>query len=456
MLQHQNAKDDHGGQFRISGLGNEFVQKYEEARGLHDSGDEEQRGCCLREARVLVALDAEQRVLMPEIISRAQECGIDVEVVPSLQELPSGRIRATQIRPVQFQDLLGRKPVVLDNEKISKFLHDRVVFVTGAGGSIGSELARQISHSMPAKLVLIDQAETGLFEVEQELLTAGCGSMLCTVVVDILDKVSMKKLFQDHKPNVLFHAAAYKHVPMMESQPPEAIRNNALATAQLAELASESGLEHFVFVSTDKAINPTSVMGVSKRISEILIQGIQHKPGNKTRFIAVRFGNVLGSSGSVIPTFTRQIERGGPVTVTHPEVTRYFMTIPEASGLVLQSAVIGDPGEILVLDMGEPIKIVDVAYQLIRLSGLEPDVDIPIQFTGLRPGEKLNEELQHTGELFAETTHPSIQRFCSNGSSYEEVNTILSELSELVKSDDIRHIKRRLKTIVPEYTPYLD
>jgi len=405
--------------------------------------------------KIIIALQVGHRAKIPEIVGLARENELDVEVVPPLEELPSGRIRATQLRPVEFQDLLGRSQVKLDNDKIFEMLHDKVVFVTGAGGSIGSELCRQIVRCMPARLVMIDQSESGLFDTEQELLESGAGSMLRAIVSDVGDDYSMKKLFHDYKPQVLFHAAAHKHVPLMENQPSVAIRNNTLATARLAELSSKSGLKCFVFISTDKAINPTSVMGASKRLSEIIIQGIQHKSSNRTRFVAVRFGNVLGSSGSVIPTFKKQIEKGGPVTVTHPEVTRYFMTIPEASGLVLQSAAISEPGEILVLDMGESIKIVDVAKQLIRLSGLEPDIDILIQYTGLRPGEKLNEELQHDGEMFAETSHPSIHRFCCDGSSYSDVQNIVSKLNELVRVDDKQDIKRQLKGIVPEYTPYL-
>jgi FlaA1/EpsC-like NDP-sugar epimerase len=302
---------------------------------------------------------------------------------------------------------------------------------------------------------MVERSEFLLFQIEQELKQTGYGSEVVPLVADLLDDSRMRGIFCRFMPAVVFHAAAHKHVPMMEHQPAEAFRNNCLGTRQLTELAASHKVERFVLISTDKAINPTNVMGATKRIAELYLQALQRYEGGTTKFMAVRFGNVLGSSGSVIPTFKRQIAAGGPVTVTHPDVTRYFMTVNEAVGLVLQSATLGQGGEIFVLDMGQPMKILDVARQLIELSGLEPDADIEIQFTGLRPGEKLFEELNHGTENHAPTEHHRIMRFVSEPQSLESLRLALANLQADAASLDADGVKLALKGLVPEYQPYL-
>ncbi|MGA2052293.1 MAG: nucleoside-diphosphate sugar epimerase/dehydratase [Opitutales bacterium] len=371
--------------------------------------------------RIIIALPAKAHRRIREVVGMAKALGLETEIVPSMWDLASGRVQASQIRPVELEDLLGRDPVSLDSEQIQEMIQEKVVMVTGAGGSIGSELCRQIANRSPKRLILVDQCEVQMFQIEQEMISLGHGSLVLPIVASVLDHERMEWVLETFKPSILFHAAAHKHVPMMEHQPVEALKNNTLGTYQLAQLASAHQVSRFVLISTDKAINPTSVMGCSKRIAEITLQSIQQGPGNATNFCAVRFGNVLGSSGSVIPTFKRQIAEGGPVTVTHPEVMRYFMTIPEAVGLVLQAASQATGGEIFVLDMGQPMKIVDVARQLIELSGFQPDIDIEIKYVGLRPGEKLFEELQHKGEQFVETAHRRIYRFVAKPASPEQV-----------------------------------
>jgi FlaA1/EpsC-like NDP-sugar epimerase len=325
--------------------------------------------------------------------------------------------------------------------------------VTGAGGSIGSELARQIAVFNPSQLLLVDRSEPALFVIEQELLGAGYGATVTPVVADIADVPRMQRLLSHYSPGLIFHAAAHKHVPMMERHPGEAIKNNAVGTARLAELALQHGVERFILISTDKAINPTSVMGATKRLAEMYLQALSADYSHCTKFMAVRFGNVLGSSGSVIPIFKKQIARGGPVTVTHPEMKRYFMTIPEAAGLVIQTAVLGQGGEVFVLDMGEPVKIVDLARQLIQLSGLRPEVDIPIEFVGLRPGEKLFEELSYPAESYSPTSHPKIMRFTHDPQPLSRVRAALDSLEREAHSAAPERMRRLLRLVVPEYEP---
>ncbi len=406
--------------------------------------------------QIIIALPATAHRRMLEVVSKAKALGLETEVMPAMWELASGRVQASQMRPVELEDLLGREPVSLDSQLIQEMIRGRVVLVTGAGGSIGAELCRQIANRAPKQLILVDHSEVQLFQIEQELVGLGHGPLILPVVATILDESRMNWLMGTYQPSLIFHAAAHKHVPMMEHQPVEALRNNSIGTSRLAQMASQHGVGKFVFISTDKAVNPTSVMGCSKRLAEIAVQAQQHTPGNKTQFCAVRFGNVLGSSGSVIPTFKRQIADGGPVTVTHPEVMRYFMTIPESVGLVLQAATQAGGGEIFVLDMGQPIKIVDVARQLIELSGFRPNVDIEIKFTGLRPGEKLFEEFQHVGEQFQDTAHPRIFRFVCQAATPEKVQEWLRQLSAHLVPGQRNEIKKFLTQIVPEYTPYME
>ncbi len=360
---------------------------------------------------IIIAMPSAPARRIREIVDLAAKIGLKAEIVPSLAELTTGRIRASRVRPVEIEDLLGREIIQLESDNIRKMISNRRVLVTGAGGSIGFELSRQAAFYGPQRLMILDRAEIQLFQAEQNLMEEGYESILLPLVADIQDKNNMREIMREYRPQIVFHAAAHKHVSLMERQPAEAIRNNVLGTKLLADISMEFGVEKFVFISTDKAINPTNVMGATKRFAEIYIQALNFSAGNRTNFMAVRFGNVLGSSGSVIPIFRKQISRGGPVTVTHPEVERYFMTIPEAVGLVLQSATQGTGGEIFVLNMGEPIKILDLARQMIELSGFRPETDIEIKFIGLRPGEKLFEEIHRDEETLSETRHSQILRF---------------------------------------------
>jgi FlaA1/EpsC-like NDP-sugar epimerase len=332
--------------------------------------------------------------------------GAAIRTIPETAGLIEGRVTVNALRKVAIEDLLGREAVVLDTEAISEFVRGKVVLVTGAGGSIGSELCRQVGKYEPSALVLVERTENNLFHVHRELTEEFPEAKISPCLADVCDELRMREVFSRHRPAVVFHAAAHKHVPMMEWNPGEAVKNNIVGTRRTADLAHEHGVEQFVLISTDKAVKPRSVMGATKRVSELYVQALSVH--SRTRFITVRFGNVLGSAGSVIPIFQQQIAKGGPVTVTHPDMTRYFMTIPEACQLVLEAATIGKNGEILILDMGEPVKIVDVARDLIRLSGLEPEEDIEIVFTGVRPGEKLFEELSTSDENVDRTRHPKI------------------------------------------------
>ena len=340
------------------------------------------------------------------ILDICERSGVRVRTVPSIYELLQGNVRVSRIRDLQIEDLLGREQIKLDDDSMHRFITGKTVMITGAGGSIGSELVRQVVRFHPARMLLIERAEFALFKIEQELQSVSRNLDALSLVADVGDRARMQTIFQNHHPEVILHAAAHKHVPMMEFNPSEAIRNNVLATRSLAELASQFGAEAFVLISTDKAVCPTSIMGASKRVAELVIQDLNRV--SATRFCAVRFGNVIGSTGSVIPTFQEQIRRGGPLTVTHPEMVRYFMTIPEAAQLVLQASAIGKGGEIFILDMGEPVNILDLAKDTITLSGLKPEEDIDIVFTGIRPGEKLFEELETSEEQMIKTQHPKI------------------------------------------------
>ncbi len=389
------------------------------------------------------------------ITQRAKTAGLNVEIVPGFEQFISGRMTASKIRPVSIVDLLPREPVHLDSNAIEEFLKNKRVLVTGAGGSIGSELCRQIICKEIEQLTILEQSEPSLYQIDQELAKSSRTNQLVSRICDITDLVRTERLIKEAKPDIIFHAAAHKHVPIMEAQPGEAIKNNSLGTANIARIASKLGVKNFILVSTDKAINPTSAMGASKRLAELAIQSIQTLPANKTQFSAVRFGNVMGSSGSVIPLFKRQIEAGGPVTVTHPDVTRYFMTIPEAVGLVLQSATIAFPGSIFVLDMGQPFKIIDLAKHMIQLSGFQPETDISIEFIGLRPGEKLFEEIQHEAEAYEKTLHPRIMRFVSPLKTDDGFLVSLDELAGILDELDPQEQRNILKKLIPEYQPYL-
>lgn len=406
---------------------------------------------------IIIAMPSAPAKRIGEVVHLLRGAARKFATVPSLDQLATGKLQVTQLRSVEIQDLLGREPIHLQAENIQKLIKGRTVMVTGAGGSIGSELCRQIISFDPESLLLVEQAEVQLFPIEQELLNGPAPKVnVVPLIADILDRPRMLQIFQEFQPDIIFHAAAHKHVPMMEMQPGEAVKNNVFGTAQLANLALEFGVERFVLISSDKAVNPTNVMGATKRVAEIYMQSLFAMQPNTTRFMAVRFGNVLGSSGSVVQTFKKQIAAGGPVTVTHPEVTRFFMTIPEAAGLVLQSATQGRGGEIFVLDMGKPVKIVDLANELIQLSGFRPGEDIEVKITGLRPGEKLYEELCFKGEDIVPTENPKIMRFVNEPQSMESLRGRLDILKEALHAMSREEIKLFLQGIVPEYQPFLE
>ena len=404
---------------------------------------------------IILALPASAVRRIREVSALAAASNLRVLIVPSMAELAGGRVRASDIRPISVEDILGREPAKLDDDAIDAMVKGRVVLVTGAGGSIGSELCRQVAARSPARLIMLDQCEVLLYQAEQELIAAGAGALITPVVADVVDADRLRDVFVRYAPDLVLHAAAHKHVPMMESQPGEALKNNVLGTAVVAQLAAEYGADKFVLISSDKAVNPTNVMGASKRLAELVVQSMQARAGGRTSFLAVRFGNVLGSSGSVIPIFRRQIAAGGPVTVTHPEVKRYFMTIPEAVGLVLQSATLGGGGDILILEMGEPLKIIDVARQLIELSGLRPDIDIEIRIIGLRPGEKLVEELQCEGEQYRPTEHPRVFRFVAARPPLDGLDGLLGRVQALLPLER-QPCKQGIRELVPEYVPFAE
>ena len=404
--------------------------------------------------KVIIAFPSAPSKRIREVAETAKSLGLEVDIVPALTDLVSGRATATQIRPIELEDLLGRETVDLNFANIRKMLSGQRILITGAGGSIGRELVAQILEHDPESLFCIDKSELAIFDLKFSLLDDHIlKDRVKTCILDITESDYLKQHLSDFKPTIIFHAAAHKHVNLMEGQPKEALRNNFFGSIKLMELSCEFSVDRFIFISTDKAINPTSVMGVSKRLAEIAMQKIQVKEAVETKFMAVRFGNVLGSSGSVINIFKAQIEKGGPLTVTDPEVTRYFMTVSEAVGLVLESATQGVGGEIFVLDMGEPIKIAELARKMIVLSGLKENVDIDIEFTGLKSGEKLYEEVQHFDEVHAQTDHMRIFKFIANNDypiSLEAIEAKLSEVMNLHKADGI---KVTLKRLVKEYSP---
>ncbi|HEY7547321.1 MAG TPA: nucleoside-diphosphate sugar epimerase/dehydratase, partial [Blastocatellia bacterium] len=382
------------------------------------------------------------------IIEICEQIPVHVRIIPGLYEILEGRVEISRIRDVQIEDLLGRETVQLDEESMRDFLAGKTVMVTGAGGSIGSELARQAARFGPAKLLLVERAEFALFNIDREIGESHPDLSIIPLVVDVGDEQGMQAVFSEYRPQVVLHAAAHKHVPIMESNAPEAVKNNILATRILGEMAGRFGAEAFVLISTDKAVRPTSIMGATKRVAELVVQAFDRRYA--TRYVAVRFGNVIGSAGSVIPIFQDQIRRGGPVTVTHPEMMRYFMTIPEAAQLVLQAGTMGEGGEIFILDMGEPVRILDIARDIIILSGLRPYDDIDIAFTGVRPGEKLFEELAINEEGMTKTRHPKI--FIGKIAAYPErkVRLMVERLAELASVGDERQLRRTLNACLPE------
>lgn len=402
---------------------------------------------------VIVAMPTAPGKTIREIVSLCEAARVPSRTVPGMYEILAGRVSVNQLRHVDIEDLLRREPVKTDSTEVVRMLSGARVLVTGAGGSIGSELCRQILRAGPSRLTLLGHGENSLFLLNQELRRLFPHAALDLVVADIRDAARLTSVFQRIRPQIIFHAAAHKHVPLMECNIEEAITNNVLGTRNVAELAEKFQVEQLVAISSDKAVNPTNVMGVTKRIAELLVQEAGVYAGRP--FVSVRFGNVLGSRGSVVPFFRQQIAAGGPITVTHPDVTRYFMTIPEAVQLVLQAGAMGQPGNVFVLDMGEPIKIVELARDLIRLSGLEEGRDIDIVFTGLRPGEKLSEELFNPGEDYQRTAHEKIFVIHNGQSAKSSVAPLPDAINELIVAAQASHpnLQAMLKRIVPEYHP---
>ncbi|MBV6496681.1 MAG: UDP-N-acetyl-alpha-D-glucosamine C6 dehydratase [Pyrinomonadaceae bacterium] len=401
--------------------------------------------------QVVLAIDHANGKDIRRIMDICSSIPVKAQIVPSLDEIAHGRVNVTRLRDVEIEDLLGREPVELDDKNLGDLLSGRTVMVTGAGGSIGSELVRQISNYHPKKVLLVERSEYMLFEIGREVSKTYDELEFVPLIADISDEPRMRGLFAEFRPEVIFHAAAHKHVPLMEQNPVEAIKNNVLATRLVGSLAGEFGAKAFVMISTDKAVNPTSVMGASKRIAEIVVQDLNQTYA--TKFTAVRFGNVLGSAGSVVPIFREQIEKGEAITVTHPEMTRYFMTIPEASQLVLQAGALAlEGGEIFILDMGRPVKILDLAEDMIRLSGLVPYEEIDIQFTGIRDGEKLFEELEITGEHLLKTRHPKIFIGKIAEFSRMQVAAIVDEFTAAVVENNESRIRSAFNEFLPEAT----
>ena len=402
---------------------------------------------------ILIAMPSATQKELRRIISMCQGAQLQFQTLPSMGDLIGGRVTVNQIRKVKIEDLLGRAAVDLDSEAVGRFLHGRRVLITGAGGSIGSEMCRQVCAFAPARLALLEQAENSLFEIAGELGRKFPEIVLAQIVSDIYDRDRVMAVMAAERPEVVIHAAAHKHVPLMELNACEAVKNNIFGSKNVADASCEFDVEDFVLISTDKAVNPSSIMGCTKRVAEIYTQSLNGRDGCRTQFRSVRFGNVLGSAGSVVPTFERQIREGGPITITDPEMTRYFMTIPEAAQLVLQASTTGQGGQIFLLDMGEPVKIVDLAGDMITLSGLRVGDDIDIVFTGARPGEKLFEKLRTEGEDILPTTHEKVHILRTERIDWDRVQAGLSELAGMTNSSDREAIIRSLRALVPEYVP---
>jgi FlaA1/EpsC-like NDP-sugar epimerase len=397
---------------------------------------------------VVITINHVRRRDISRIVKLCESIPVTVRIIPPFSEILEGKVEVSRIRNVLIEDLLGRAPVQLDEEDMKCFVAGKTVMITGAGGSIGGEIARQVAQFQPSSLLLVDRAEFGLFNIHRELRELRPELSITPLVADVGDETKGHAIFTAHRPQVILHAAAHKHVPLMELNPSEAVKNNILATHRLGELAGEYGAEVFLLISTDKAVRPTSVMGASKRVAELVVQDLNRRFA--TRYVAVRFGNVIGSTGSVIPIFREQIRKGGPVTVTHPEMKRYFMTIPEAVQLVLKAAAMGEGGEIFILDMGDPVSILDLARDLITLSGFKPFEDINIVFTGVRAGEKLFEELETLEEHMTRTQHPKI--FIGKIAPFpaEKVRDLLEQLTFLAGLEQEQEIRRLLNEMLPE------
>jgi FlaA1/EpsC-like NDP-sugar epimerase len=404
---------------------------------------------------IILAIQELSSVRRNDLVDEFLELGLKIKVVPPIQQWINGQLSINQIQEISIEDLLERPAIQINNRLVKEFVKGKKVLITGAAGSIGSEIVRQILVFEPAELILLDQAESPLYDLETSLIRvkgiSSANTILSVEIANVTNSIRMEKIFEKYTPEVVFHAAAYKHVPMMERNPYKAVRVNTLGTALVADLASKYKAEKFVFISTDKAVNPTNVMGASKRAAEMYVHSLNRNHLNETRFIVTRFGNVLGSNGSVIPLFKKQIASGGPVTVTHPEVIRYFMTIPEACQLVLEAGTMGKGGEIFVFDMGVPVKILDLAKKMIQLSGFEPDTQIPIEFSGLRAGEKLFEELLNIDEATIPTHHPKIMIAKITADEYEDIKKQFDIFKPKIDALNNEDIVSFLKNLVPEF-----
>lgn len=429
-----------------------WVKKGIYVSGIKVLGDRYDIPTVVEEQRIdeiIIAISELNEVELKKILDECKKTTAQVKIMPGVSEVIDGKFSVKKIRDVDVEDLLGREPIKLDFSGISSYIENKVIMVTGGGGSIGSELCRQIARFNPKELIIFDIYENNAYDLQNELLRKYEKLNLKTLIGSVRDRKRLNNIFKEYRPQVVFHAAAHKHVPLMEDSPGEAIKNNVLGTLNTAELASEYGVERFVLISTDKAVNPTNVMGATKRMCEMVIQSIDKE--SDTEFVAVRFGNVLGSNGSVVPLFKKQIAEGGPVTLTHKDITRYFMTIPEASQLVLQAGAYAKGGEIFVLDMGQPVKIYDLAENLIRLSGYIPNEEIEIKVTGLRPGEKLYEELLMDEEGLSETPHKKIFIGKPGEFKLEKVKNSINTLLDVVKLGNKEKLREKLHEVVPTY-----
>lgn len=400
---------------------------------------------------IIIAMPSAPKAQLRRVIALAKDAGLPTRILPVISELAMGKITYKQVREIRIEDLLGRKPVDLNLPEIAGYLRAERILITGAGGSIGSELCRQVMPFGPETLVLLGKGENSIYEIHQELIEKYPGSSIVPVIADVRDVSRIEQVMKEYQPTLIFHAAAHKHVPLMELAPVEAVKNNIFGTKNMAELADKHQVKKFVMISTDKAVNPTSIMGATKRVAEMIIQMMAAE--SQTKFCAVRFGNVLGSRGSVIPLFKKQIAKGGPVTITHPEMVRFFMTIPEAASLVIQAGALGERGEIFILDMGEPVRILDLAQDLIKLSGYEPGKDIEIKYCGIRPGEKLYEEILTAEEGTTATKYERIYVGKPNGLNQSKLMEDLVYLEQCVSAEDKGKIVEKLRQMVPKYKP---
>ncbi|MFC2175106.1 polysaccharide biosynthesis protein [archaeon] len=397
---------------------------------------------------IMIAIATAYGSALRKIVAACEKAGVPYKLIPNVYELMAGSVLVSQMRPVKVEDLLNREPVKLDAKGLSKEVKGKTILVTGAGGSIGSEICQQLCEFKPKKLLLLGHGENSIYETDNELRLKFPGIDVVPVIADVVDEKKIGRVFETYKPDIVFHAAAHKHVPLMEMYPEEAVKNNVLGTHALANAAKAHGCSLFVFISSDKAVNPTSVMGATKRVGEMIAQSMAN---GTTRFIAVRFGNVLGSRGSVIPLFRKQIESGGPVTVTDKRMVRYFMTIPEAAQLVLQTTLVGKSGDVMVLDMGEQVNIAELAKQMILLSGFEPGKEIEIKYTGMRPGEKLYEEIMTAAEGIKSTSHDQIFTASLPKVEQAELNASISRLEKSAADGDTKAITEELRRLVPEF-----